>query len=511
MEGIFGQVQQTLETVAKNLPAALEGADFSGFKRGIDLVLGSISSLFNNIDLTTVEGLKTLIEASGAAFLGLSTYVKGVIDAFKPLFDTLISVGMGTSSANLSFLEFAGNMSGIATQINVLLPVLTTLLGVLTVKQGFGLVAGLAEVGPAIAAASAAAAGGIGLLGTAGLAGAFGLAGYQAGSVLAPAIDNVISKATGSKTSLGGFIYDLINGAEEAKKLGLGATDAAGGIAKIGDAAKGAGALNGVAKDIQGVKDGTEGLSQATDTSAEGILRMVNAAEKAGTSQAALSGSIKDTSKYALETVPIFDALTGKISGYEQQLVKSSKGTIELGKNAASTGTSISKTAAETAKAEEAQKKWNEQVAKMNFEEKLKLIDQQTKITTANIEADAKRTVAAFESISVSVESTGKLIGDLTGQFKDFDKIGSTDQSIIRDQIELENKRRQQALDLQTKLTEAQVAQMKAQTNALIKGDGLIKIDGAGLKPHLEAFMFEILRTIQVKVNKDGLKLLLGV
>lgn len=511
VEGIFGQVQQTLETVAKNLPAALEGADFSGFKRGIDLVLGSISSLFNNIDLTTVEGLKTLIEASGAAFLGLSTYVKGVIDAFKPLFDTLISVGMGTSSANLSFLEFAGNMSGIATQINVLLPVLTTLLGVLTVKQGFGLVAGLAEVGPAIAAASAAAAGGIGLLGTAGLAGAFGLAGYQAGSVLAPAIDNVISKATGSKTSLGGFIYDLINGAEEAKKLGLGATDAAGGIAKIGDAAKGAGALNGVAKDIQGVKDGTEGLSQATDTSAEGILRMVNAAEKAGTSQAALSGSIKDTSKYALETVPIFDALTGKISGYEQQLVKSSKGTIELGKNAASTGTSISKTAAETAKAEEAQKKWNEQVAKMNFEEKLKLIDQQTKITTANIEADAKRTVAAFESISVSVESTGKLIGDLTGQFKDFDKIGSTDQSIIRDQIELENKRRQQALDLQTKLTEAQVAQMKAQTNALIKGDGLIKIDGAGLKPHLEAFMFEILRTIQVKVNKDGLKLLLGV
>ena len=38
----------------------------------------------------------------------------------------------------------------------------------------------------------------------------------------------------------------------------------------------------------------------------------------------------------------------------------------------------------------------------------------------------------------------------------------------------------------------------------------LIKIDGAGLQPHLEAFMWEILRTIQTRVNADGLKLLLG-
>ena len=52
---------------------------------------------------------------------------------------------------------------------------------------------------------------------------------------------------------------------------------------------------------------------------------------------------------------------------------------------------------------------------------------------------------------------------------------------------------------------------MKAQTDALVNGDGLIKIDGSGLAPHLEAFMWEVLKAVQVKVNKDGLKLLLGV
>ena len=80
----------------------------------------------------------------------------------------------------------------------------------------------------------------------------------------------------------------------------------------------------------------------------------------------------------------------------------------------------------------------------------------------------------------------------------------------IEDQIEKENQRRQEALNMQKKLVEAQIAQIRAQTQALEKGDSIIKVDGAGLKPHLEAFMREILRTIQVRVNADGLKMLLG-
>jgi hypothetical protein len=146
----------------------------------------------------------------------------------------------------------------------------------------------------------------------------------------------------------------------------------------------------------------------------------------------------------------------------------------------------------------------------MNFQEKLKMIESQTKIMTAQIEADAKKTVAAFESIGTTITSTGDVLSSLFGQLKDFSSMDWSAISMIKDQIEKENKLRQEAFDLQKKLTEAQIAQMNAQTDALLKGDGLIKIDGAGLKPHLEAFMWEILRAIQIKVNKDGLKMLLG-
>jgi len=48
-------------------------------------------------------------------------------------------------------------------------------------------------------------------------------------------------------------------------------------------------------------------------------------------------------------------------------------------------------------------------------------------------------------------------------------------------------------------------------TKALASGDAIIKIDGAGLQPHLEAFMWEILKAVQVRANRDGLAFLLGV
>jgi hypothetical protein len=36
-------------------------------------------------------------------------------------------------------------------------------------------------------------------------------------------------------------------------------------------------------------------------------------------------------------------------------------------------------------------------------------------------------------------------------------------------------------------------------------------VDGAGLQPHLEAIMFEILEALQVRVNAEGGDLLLGL
>jgi len=483
IESVFGDIQGALETVAKNLPAALEGADFSGFKGGIESVLTAVKGLFGNIDLTSVEGLRIAIETMGAAFLGLSKYTAGVIEAFEPLFAVLIDVGKGASDVDLSFLEFAGNLGGIATQLNVVLPLFGGLLAILTVKSGMGLLSemkGLVTVIPLVAA----------VLGQAGLAGAAGAAGYAVGSVLNDGISALLSKITGSETSLGGWIYDLTHAGDAATTAGEKTAGAAKGVGELGKAA--------------------DSSVSSFEKSNDAMLKNFAASEKAATGTGKLADAQKSVVKYALETVPIFDALTGKITGYEQRLVASAKGTVDLGTATGNTAKGLGKIGEETDKAKEATRKWNEEVAKMKFDEKLKLIDSQTKITVANIEADAKKAVAAFESISGSIKSTGDLLGTLFGTLKDENSLSWSSLKKINDQIDKENKLRQDSFDLQKRLTNATIKQMEAQTNALAKGDGLIKIDGAGLKPHLEAFMWEILRTIQVRVNADGLKLLLG-
>lgn len=141
----------------------------------------------------------------------------------------------------------------------------------------------------------------------------------------------------------------------------------------------------------------------------------------------------------------------------------------------------------------------------------MKLIEQQTALMVANIEAETKKATAAFESLNTGITSTGDVLSTLFKSYGDYDKLSWSAIDKIEDQMERENAYREKQFALQERMTEAQIKSMNAQTDALLKGDGLIKIDGAGLKPHLEAFMWEILQAIQVRVNADGLKLLLGV
>lgn len=484
VESVFGDIQKSLETVAKNLPAALASADFSGFKNGIEAVVNALKSLFSGIDITSVDGLKNTIELAGTAFLGLSKYVAGVIEVFKPLFDTLVSVGQGAKGVDLSILELAGNLGGIATQLNIVLPLFTGLLTIMTAKQAFGLVDSLKSLTPAIGALTAGP-GSVVALGA-----AFALAGVSVGTTLNPYIDAFVSKLSGSETTLGGWIYDLVNGAEEVEKLGTSTAGAAVSVGKIGD---------------EFVK------TKMTHAEAQKAMREIDATfEKTAVSATKLAKSTDDVNTYAMKTVPIIDAATGKITGYEQQLVKSAEGTIKLGSASDKAGTGLTKIATETDKAKEATRKWNEEIAKMAFEEKIAQIESATKITTARIEADAKVMVAAFDSVASTITSTGDVLKGLQSQMSGFDNLSFSTQYKIEAQIEKENKRRDDAFKLQKDLTEAQIAQMKAQTEAMLKGDGLIKIDGAGLAPHLEAFMWEVLKAIQIKVNKDGLKMLLG-
>lgn len=150
------------------------------------------------------------------------------------------------------------------------------------------------------------------------------------------------------------------------------------------------------------------------------------------------------------------------------------------------------------------------ELEKLASNERIAQINAAMGIAVAGIEADAQKAVAAFDSIGKGIESTGKLLEKLYSSYDNYDGMSWQQIRTIQDAIKKEEAFRAEQFNLQKELITAQIAEMKARTDSFRNGGGLIKIDGAGLQPHLEAFMWEILKTIQVRVNKDGLGLLLG-
>jgi tape measure domain-containing protein len=162
----------------------------------------------------------------------------------------------------------------------------------------------------------------------------------------------------------------------------------------------------------------------------------------------------------------------------------------------------------------ESAKKATEEVAKTAVElekiasnERIKNIEARVTLDVAQIESDTDIAVAAIENVGTAIQSTSELLGGL------FDNRLEADTWEERRQIEKgiaeQTKRQGEELRKNNQLIDAQIKKINAQTDALRRGDALITIDGEGLQPHLEAFMFEILEQIQIRVNAEGGELLL--
>lgn len=542
IESLAGEIQKAFEQIATNLPAALAKADLSGFTKGLDAVVGSVKGLFDGFDLGSADGLARAIETLGAAFLGLSKYAAGVIESFEPMFDLLVEVGKGAAGVDSSVFALAGNIGGVVTQANLLaggltglVPMFEGLLALLVVKQGVGLVGAMGALATGSGALATA-------LGSAGLVAAAGAAGYAVGTVLNDGIDKVVSSVSGSETTLGAWIYDLVNSADDAKGFAVTVDGLRISIEDLNQGVESGkyvwddvtGAWTSAVKQADVLAEGLDGVAGAVrKVSKDGITEYVDAMgnvvkyteDSAGALQrwndaVLAAGGVLDESTSGAQSfaeanravfdtttaiVPIIDEATGKVVGYEQNLLATGKALDTVGKST----DGIKKSAEELAKAEEAAARMRLELEKLASNERIALIEANVQINVAQIEADAKKTIAAFESISNTIDSTGTTLGTLFGLMGN-DNLSFRQIFALEAEADKESKRRDEALKLQKDLTDAQIRMMDAQVDALQNGDGLIKVDGAGLQPHLEAFMWEILKSIQVRVNADGLKMLLG-
>jgi hypothetical protein len=173
---------------------------------------------------------------------------------------------------------------------------------------------------------------------------------------------------------------------------------------------------------------------------------------------------------------------------------------------------SLRKQTEEAEKAKDKAELFRLEMEKLASNERIKALEFKANLDIANVQEQTKRIQAAFESLDNTINSTADVINKAFGLLAGGgDLIDSSVRNKLFAQLDIENDNRAQALRQQAELTAAQIKVLNAQAEQLTRGDALIKIDGAGLAPHLEAFMWQIVKRVQVRANRDGLKLLLGV
>ena len=145
---------------------------------------------------------------------------------------------------------------------------------------------------------------------------------------------------------------------------------------------------------------------------------------------------------------------------------------------------------------------------KLASNERIKAIEAKVELNIAELESDTKKAVALIEAVGDTISESSDLLGDLFGELNDADNF--RDKFNIEDEIDKQSERLDEALELQRKQVESQLRLDRIKAERLKNGGALITVNGDGLQPHLEAFMWEILEAIQVRVNADGYEMLLG-
>jgi len=514
-----------INLIAENLPEAFEGVDLTGLLDAFGDLGGELQeafkTVFGDIDLSTVEGLEEALQKIVDAFTALTNVSSGIISGLNPLF---VAIGTGIEefqSWDEATKKTVGELLGLSKAIDTVLPLLGGLgSGLESVGKGLTALAGAqgfkALIGNLNSVKSIATVAGKG-----GLVGLALAGGYGIGTVINDSIIKPLEDKFGK--SIGGWLYEQFNKDELEKiKNAMGPVSEAQqklvkdtqDLRNINDelakklqdtqvaiketqsswqdyADELVNAAN-KHKDLDSAMGGTE---QNLGRSSNALDRLTNEAKKNGGALDEVGYTTKQLAKDNKSLALGYDQATGKVNSWSGGIIK--------------TGKSLDDTASKTEKAIAKSEDYYIQMEKLSSNEKIALIEGRVSLNIAEAEANAEKVVALAETIGSTFGESTKLVGSLFDLYSNADSF--REKWGITDQIKKENKIREDAAALLKKQTEAEIEYTKQKTRNLAKGDALIKVNGDGLAPHLEAFMFEILREIQVRVNADGEEMLLGL
>jgi len=493
VQQFLGDIAELLRTAAANLPEALALVDWSRFEDSFDGVRDAVSGLFDGVDIGTPQGLADVIQALVDTFAGFIEVSAGVIEGIEPLLGMIGALVGWFADLSPEAQRAAGYLAGLGLTINTVAGTVVGLAGAL--GGASGLVGVMAQLGPAIAGASVAFAG-------------FTIGekisevtGFQEASerwllslrgipeVIGPAdsaVERSVATLAGLARELGvsSLSMDDFNAAVESGKLvwddttqkWVTAETAArnlGSSFEAMDTAELVAQFNALSGELQITATGTETLTAAQYRYRDGTLQMLDA-----------TGQWVETSWDAFEVSgQSADALEEQTAAVQRQADE------QRILNEASTEYLLG---------------WQ----KILSEERVAIFELAADIRVAEIEADAQRTVAAFDSMARSFESTGQVLTELFGIWSGMDSIG--DRSKVEDWINREYAIREKLAEGQLSLVEAEVRRIAAQTALLERGGVAVNISADGLDPALEAFMFTVLDKVRVQIAGDYTDFLLG-
>jgi len=279
--------------------------------------------------------------------------------------------------------------------------------------------------------------------------------GEKTGNKVKDGGDKAKDSMTGLGLALDPLQLALNSCADSADNFSINAEEAANNTGKIGNAAK----------------EGVEGLKSFVEVTEDGIAVFNDNYVALGETTEALAGVTEGTKKNT-----------------------------EANKNAA----------AELAKQVDQMIKFKLGLEEIQSKERVSIFEMQTKVDLAQIEATSKAFETMFTSIDDGISSTGETLVGLFGLMGQASTTPFGQQALL-EAIEKEQELRQKEFDLQEKLIEAQIEYMAMKSQAIRTGEALINISADGLEPEIEAFMWQILKRIQVRANADGAEFLLGL
>ncbi|MBE0403062.1 phage tail tape measure protein [Halomonas citrativorans] len=552
IEGVMQSLEQTLSDVAANLPAALESADLSGFVRGFEAVRDAIGELFDSADITTEEGLVSVIATLGAGVELLGEFTAGTITAIGPFIEKLAELLALVLKIDPAWVAMLGVVGGSAVVLSTVLSAFSSLLAILVALGG---------ANGAVPVVTKVLGGMVGTLGKlAGPAGAVLLTVY-AFNELKGTLDEFnefrfnfsdelkaeLDKTTGAqRVANEAGLFSLQKLAEGYVALsdyfGWG-EKAAQGFEVFG----GAGEAAAVQIMTAANRIGNEAPSEISKLSQEAI----NSAILIGTAFDDLDAnldnadlnlhdrlSIGETSEAVQNVQALFEKSAngievgaesvgralqqmqeafnaGEISESEYNRLKDALLGLRDGADVAAKGQEA--LAGEVLSSEEAILKAREAVLghKLALEEiasseRIRNLELAVDFKIAKTEADAKKVEAILNATSETISTTADAAASM------FDTLGGGglnlgDRWLARDAIGQQLDIQQQAAEQQERLIDAQINSLNARTQALQNGDGLIKIESDGLEPALEMIMWNVIEKVQLRANAEGAEFLLGL